>query len=212
MPVIVSNIRCKTGSSEEEIISRTVGLLRLNPAEVEGAGIYKISLDARKREDIRSVCSVMLRLSSKELEERTAAKNKDVRYFEEAEPKPEISKNKREGRPVIAGFGPAGMFCALMLSEYGYKPIVLERGADVDTRTERVNAFWSGGEPDTETNVQFGEGGAGTFSDGKLTTRINDPLCRYVLPQVRRDKRGGLPDKGRQPRLRDRRKRREAAL
>ena len=181
MPIIVSNIRCKTGSSEEEIISRAIGLLRLNSAEVEGAGIYKISLDARKREDIRSVCSVMLRLSSKELEERTAAKNKDVRYFEEAEPKPEISKNKREGRPVIAGFGPAGMFCALMLSEYGYKPIVLERGADVDTRTERVNAFWSGGEPDTETNVQFGEGGAGTFSDGKLTTRINDPLCRYVL-------------------------------
>lgn len=184
MPIILSNIRCKVGIKHEDIISEAFKILGLKESDAEGAGIYKISLDARRREDIRSVCSVMLRLSSKEREKRIAAGNNDVRYFEETEPTPVISREKREGRPVIAGFGPAGMFCALMLSEYGYKPIVLERGADVDTRTQKVESFWSGGELDTDTNVQFGEGGAGTFSDGKLTTRINDPLCRYVLRRL----------------------------
>ncbi len=184
MPIILSNIRCRVGEPQEEMISRALAALGLRACDIVGAGVYKISLDARKREDIRSVCSVMIKLRSKEREESIAAKNKDVRYFEEAEPRPVISKEKREGRPVIAGFGPAGMFCALMLSEYGYKPIVLERGADVDTRTRKVGGFWSGGELDPETNVQFGEGGAGTFSDGKLTTRINDPLCRYVLRRL----------------------------
>lgn len=180
MPIIVSNIKCRVGASSEEIIGKALKMAGIKPSDTVGAGVYKISLDARKREDIHSVCSVMLRLKSQEAERRFAEK-KDVRYFEESEPKPEISTKKRRGEVVIAGFGPAGMFCALMLAEHGYRPIVLERGADVDRRTSAVEGFWSGGELDSETNVQFGEGGAGTFSDGKLTTRIGDRLCRYVL-------------------------------
>lgn len=181
MPVIFSEIKCPVGTSQSNIIGEAKKRLNLGNSDILGAGVYKISLDARKRENIHSVCSVMLRLRSEALERKLSERRKDVRFFEEKEPQPIISRNKRDGRVVIAGFGPAGMFCALMLAEAGYKPIVFERGADVDTRTSAVEGFFSKGLLDTETNVQFGEGGAGTFSDGKLTTRIGDPLCRYVL-------------------------------
>lgn len=88
-----------------------------------------------------------------------------------------------DNRPVVIGFGPAGIFCALELAKAGLKPVVYERGQDVDTRTAKVAQFWETGELDTECNVQFGEGGAGTFSDGKLNTQISDTFgrIRYVL-------------------------------
>ena len=86
-------------------------------------------------------------------------------------------------RPVIAGFGPCGMFCALILSQMGLAPIVIERGKSVDERTADIAKFWKDGELDTESNVQFGEGGAGTFSDGKLTTGIKDPRVRKVIEE-----------------------------
>ena len=183
MAVILSDIKCPVGTAESEIVAKAMKTLGLKSSDVEGAGVYKISLDARKREDIHSVCSVLLRLKSTE-REAALSQLKNVRAFEETVPTPVISKTKREGRVVIAGFGPAGMFAALMLAENGYKPIVLERGADVDTRAFAIEGFWSGGELDPETNVQFGEGGAGTFSDGKLTTRIGDPYCRYVIKRL----------------------------
>ena len=82
---------------------------------------------------------------------------------------------------MVVGFGPAGMFAALTLARHGYRPLVLERGRDVDSRHRDIERFWQGGAFDEVSNVQFGEGGAGTFSDGKLTTRVNDPLMSQVL-------------------------------
>lgn len=184
MPIIVMDIRSMPGDSVESVIDSALRKIHAGKSDIQDAGLYKSSLDARKRDDIHFVNSVMIRMRSKEREMKLSRSFKNVKYFEEAAPVPDISSAKREGRVVIAGFGPAGMFCALVLSEYGYKPVVLERGADVDTRVKAVESFWSGGELDTETNVQFGEGGAGTFSDGKLTTRITDPLCRYVLQRL----------------------------
>ena len=98
--------------------------------------------------------------------------------------------------PVVVGFGPAGMFAGLSLAREGYCPIILERGADVDSRVEAVNRFWKEGRLDTATNVQFGEGGAGTFSDGKLTTRISDPRCSFILEEMIRH---GAPEEIRYP-------------
>ncbi len=183
MPIIFRNLKTPITASKDDVVKSAIKKLRISESEVISAGIYKSSLDARKREDIHFVSSVTLSLKSAELEQRLS-NLENVSYFEETELSPEISTQKRDGRVVIAGFGPAGMFCGLLLAEMGYKPIILERGADVDNRVKAVEGFWSGGELDEETNVQFGEGGAGTFSDGKLTTRINDPLCRYVLKRL----------------------------
>lgn len=191
MPIIIMNIRSEVGADKDAIIAKACKAVLLNKKDVTSAHIHKSSLDARKRSDIHLVNSVMLSLLSKEMEIKLSDSLKNVKYFEEPELAPEISYQKRDGRVVIAGFGPAGMFCALVLSEYGYKPIVLERGADVDARVKAVEDFWSGGKLDPNTNVQFGEGGAGTFSDGKLTTRIGDSLARYVM---RRFADFGAPD------------------
>jgi hypothetical protein len=102
-------------------------------------------------------------------------------YVEPFKLNPIKATGEYKGRPLIVGFGPAGMFCGLLLAENGYKPIILERGDCVENRVKAVSQFWNGGEFSEKSNVQFGEGGAGTFSDGKLVTRIKDDLCKYVL-------------------------------
>ena len=183
MPIIIKNIKTPITADHAEIISKALKSVKLSKERVVSSGVHKSSLDARKRDDIHLVSSVVLSLDSGLLEQKLS-KLDNVSFYEEAEVTPEISALRRDGRVVIAGFGPAGMFCGLLLAEMGYKPIVLERGADVDSRVKAVEGFWSGGEFDPKTNVQFGEGGAGTFSDGKLTTRINDPLCGYILKRL----------------------------
>lgn len=95
-----------------------------------------------------------------------------------------VGNGKLSHPPVIVGFGPAGMFAGLALARMGYCPVILERGADVDSRVEAVQQFWKERKLSTESNVQFGEGGAGTFSDGKLTTRISDPRCSFILEEM----------------------------
>ena len=151
--------------------------------------IYKKSVDARNRNEIIFIYTVALCADS-----FNNIKPKDIQKsgFELISVSyPEIRYSDIKRNVVVAGFGPAGMFCAYALALAGLRPIVLERGSDVDTRTEKVNKYWTSGKLDTSTNVQFGEGGAGTFSDGKLLTRISDSLSGYVLKTLNRF---GAPD------------------
>ena len=158
------------------------------PMKQASALIYKRSVDARVRGGVRTVklvYSVMVTLSDVTvLKERQRAQLEGAssRIAETLDsPTVEYGTEVMNGRPVIVGMGPAGLFCALLLAEHGYRPIIIDRGDDVRRRVEVNERFMQTGVLDTDSNVQFGAGGAGTFSDGKLITRINDPYCQYVL-------------------------------
>ena len=182
MALIVSQIKTALDENKDNAIGKALSLLCVKRGDVRSARLYKTSVDARK--GICFVHSVMVELNSSEKEKRLAAKLQNVRLHEERELEVTRGTEPLDGRVCIAGFGPAGMFCALTLCEFGITPIVLERGAAMDERIKAVEAYWNGGRLDPAANVQFGEGGAGTFSDGKLTTRIGDPLCSRVLERL----------------------------
>lgn len=185
MAIIISGISMPVGTSDEEIISAALKRSGISSQNAVRTGIHKISLDARKQNDIKTVSSVWAELGSTAAEKKICEKKDNCALVDIAPFKPVITgKRCPEGRIAVAGFGPAGMFAALVLAEAGYRPVVFERGSDVDSRAGAVSEFWTGGRFSPETNVQFGEGGAGTFSDGKLTTRIKDPLCRFVTARL----------------------------
>lgn len=181
MSVIINQIKGSLDGTEEQVISKALKKLKISRSKISDCHIYKTSLDARKQNDIHFVHSVICSLGSEEEEKNICSADSSLTFVRQSSFEPVISNVKHDGRVIIAGFGPAGMFCGLVLAEHGYKPIILERGAEVEKRAAAVKNFWLTGELDVRSNVQFGEGGAGTFSDGKLTTRIKDPLCRYVL-------------------------------
>lgn len=183
MAILISGIRIALDQKEEDALAKALRKLRVGRAQVRQAYVTKTSLDARRRDRISLVNTVCVELFEGELEAVKTASDSSVVYREKKELSFPIGKEKLDAPIVIAGFGPAGMFAALVLAQRGYRPIVLERGADVDRRVEAVERFWTGRGFDPATNVQFGEGGAGTFSDGKLTTRISDPLCSIVLDE-----------------------------
>lgn len=141
--------------------------------------LVKKSIDARKKNDIRYVYTVDVQVFEEKRLQTLIQKNQNLSIAVPVTYQfPAMGDTMLTDRPVIIGTGPAGLFCGLMLARNGYRPILLERGASVEERERQVNHFWSGGKLDIRTNVQFGEGGAGTFSDGKLNTLIKDTCGR----------------------------------
>ncbi|MDE6219783.1 MAG: FAD-dependent oxidoreductase, partial [Lachnospiraceae bacterium] len=138
-------------------------------------------IDARKKPQLFHVYTLGVTLKNKGLEEKTVKRcrnNNVLRNTQNPYRYPASGQKELTQRPVIIGMGPAGLFCGYMLAKHGYKPVLLERGFDVETRTKDVEAYWNGRSLNAESNVQFGEGGAGTFSDGKLNTLVKDKSGR----------------------------------
>lgn len=178
MKLLVSNLKLPFDSGLIELKELAAKKIGMRTAELESFKIVKESIDARRKPDVSRVYSVCADVP----DSRRIRTGNNVRpLIEQPVEKLQPGGRKLKNRPVIVGSGPAGMFAALVLAEYGYRPLVLERGAGVEERIAAISRFWETGHLDAETNVQFGEGGAGTFSDGKLTTRINDRRCERVL-------------------------------
>lgn len=177
--IAVNGLKLRPGVSEEKLKGLAAKALGVPEGNISDWRIVKKSLDARKKSDIHYVYTVAVTLEGDEA--AVAARGKNARLWQPFSY--DIPKVSPEKRPVIVGFGPGGMFAALVLTYAGARPIVLERGADVDTRKKAVDAFRRGEPLDPENNVQFGEGGAGTFSDGKLHTNTHDKRIQWVLRQ-----------------------------
>ena len=191
MAIRINNINLSLYDDIEILEKKICKKLNTSKEHINKLNIIKRSIDARKKNDIKFNYSVDV-ICDDDKKILSRVHDKDVR-FEEIEEIEGIESGDKElnFRPVVVGFGPAGIFAALTLARQGYKPIVYERGEDVDKRTETVEKFWKTGELNLESNVQFGEGGAGTFSDGKLTTRIKDHRCTFVLEELIK---AGAPD------------------
>lgn len=166
---------CNSEECEEIIYKKVASKLNIAVDRIDDLRIVRRSLDARKKNDINYVYCVDVSVKG---ENKLKIRDKDINRIEIKEYEFEYSNWGVKSRPIIVGFGPAGMFCAYMLAKAGFKPIVYERGKNVEDRTADVEEFWKTGILKPESNVQFGEGGAGTFSDGKLNTLVKDKFGR----------------------------------
>ena len=174
----IGQLKLNPEHSEEELVQKIAKTLRISETEILDFQIKKQSIDARKKPELKYVYTIDVKVRN---EQQTLKKQKNNQISLVNESKYVFPKNGTvvcKHRPIIIGCGPAGMFCAYLLAEHGYKPILFERGASVEERVKDIETFWNTGVLKEQSNVQFGEGGAGTFSDGKLNTLVKDAQGR----------------------------------
>ena len=174
--VRISNIKVYEDIEDENLIDFVIKKYKIKKEDIIHWYIVKKSIDARKKQDVHYNYSINIELKNE----------KNYKHFDKVIKKelPKIKLNNINNKKVIViGAGPSGLFCALTLVQNGITPIVIEQGSKVDKREKQVETFRKTGKLDCLSNVQFGEGGAGTFSDGKLTTGINSPFCFKVLEE-----------------------------
>nr|MBE6544772.1 hypothetical protein [Oscillospiraceae bacterium] len=181
--LLVNNVKLSVNASHTEAFSVARGIIKHAglASFAKEYSVYRRSVDARHKPDIYFVYSIAVSGDFPRIDETKQRKYGISIQNSEQIPTPEIGDSPLTAPPVIVGSGPCGLFAALLLAEEGYNPVILERGGSVKERIAAVNSFNVKQILDTETNIQFGAGGAGTFSDGKLVTRINDPLTCYIL-------------------------------
>ena len=177
----VQDIKLSLEEDKAQLVTKVAKKLKIKPADVLSYTIFKEAIDARKKEDIKFVYTLDVETTKDEilLEKYPSLKRPDPAYVY-----PTLGEEMMEHAPIVVGSGPCGLFAALILAQQGFKPIVLERGKCVEERVKDVETFWESGIFDPKSNVQFGEGGAGTFSDGKLTTQIKNKRCHKVLEEM----------------------------
>lgn len=179
----INQIKLPIRHTKEDMIKAIGKALRISTSNIKDYNIIKQSIDARKAE-VKYTYTVDVIFDEKYKEKEIAIikhsrnNNVSIGNMSKYDIKP-TGTSQVAHRPVVVGTGPAGLFCALLLAKNGYEPLIIERGEEVDKRVKAVESFWAGHKLNPESNVQFGEGGAGTFSDGKLNTNIKDTSHRY---------------------------------
>ncbi len=183
MPFVYRNLTLQPGEDEGQLAVLTARRLGLSPTQLLQFRITRKAVDARKKPRVLLVYTVGFSVAD---ETGFWRKHRHTPHLEQisVEDPPVFSKRTTPEPVVVVGMGPAGLFCALRLAAYGIAATIIERGKPVEERVRDVARFWQDGSLDKESNVQFGEGGAGTFSDGKLTCRLRDPNTAWVLEQL----------------------------
>lgn len=183
MKYVINDIKLPPDEDDGNLKRIAAKKLAVKVEDIKDFKIVKQSVDARKKPDIYLVYSVLCEVQSP----IHVPLSNNIRPVEDIYEEPLLPGSlKLHSRPVVVGSGPAGLFAGLVLAQNGYNPLILERGECVERRSAIVQRYWDQAQLNHETNIQFGEGGAGTFSDGKLTTRINDRRCNKVLEEFHR--------------------------
>lgn len=177
----INQMKMPIDHNMEQLYGKAAKLLKINITQINKLEIQKKSIDARKKPELYFVYSLNVWVDNesliiKKVNDKNIMSIKEKKYHFGADGTEELGH-----RPVVVGAGPAGLFCAYLLAREGYRPILIERGKPVEERQADVEKFWETGVLDTNSNVQFGEGGAGTFSDGKLNTVVKDPIGRNLF-------------------------------
>ncbi len=177
----IRDISLSPEHNPDQLLFEAAKLLKISGSKIRKLIITRRSIDARKKPDVRIIYTVDVTVDGSEQKILRQSGCKKAAIVQKTYYK--VPQSASNVRPIVVGFGPAGMFAALVLALAGLRPIVLERGEDAETRHKKVSHFFATGELDTKSNVQFGEGGAGTFSDGKLNTGVNNIRISWILEQ-----------------------------